>query len=632
MGSASGVGNSEKRHKERDAEVANRRLKSLQVKKIDNFDAMEQFREQRQIFEPAPFLTISGHSEKYRVLPKQSSFDAGAWVNRPYQILVQDAISSPEVEEVVLMTSAQSSKTEILLNTAFYYSDVEPSPILIVQPTFDLCGGFSKDRLTPSITESPQYRGIFGDQSVRGESTLLRKQGNNGSVISFGSMSSLSSLASKSIRVLLVDELDRCKAHITPEGNIWDIMSERTSSFPNRKICWVSTPKKIETSHIYSKYLQSDQSILQVRCMHCNGYFDLVWETVVYDLNPDDATIIKDSVGISCRECGGIHSESQKSALVENVRFRVRNPSSKIRGFNYGVMANDSHTLFELVEQFESASHDPDKLEAFYTLKMGVPFRQEHIRREAQDYDSRLDDYTHDDLPDDILFITNGIDVQGDRFEITTWGFGFSGRIYHIDYYVTFADTAIKKEWRVLLEYLDGQSYTLECGVRITPHASGLDSGYQTKHAYDFAQYGRKHGLKIYALKGGGNVHTPMTPFNNKKVARNKQFNIGTFQLKDMVYKRVAIEEKLNDGFVHFSRNYVDDDFFKQLHSERKTHEMVKGRMREQYDIIDHNVRNEVLDTFCYGLAAFYIARPNLRHLNDQRVKLLKSNKIEVKA
>ena len=62
-----------------------------------------------------------------------------------------DAFSDPKVEQVVIMSGSQLGKTEILLNVLGYHIALDPSPIMIIQPTLSMAGSFSKNRITPVL-------------------------------------------------------------------------------------------------------------------------------------------------------------------------------------------------------------------------------------------------------------------------------------------------------------------------------------------------------------------------------------------------------------------------------------------------------------------------------------------------
>ena len=65
---------------------------------------------------PPPKLTVSEWADQCRKLSSESSAEPGTWntARAEYQRGIMDAISEPGNERVVLMTSAQVGKTEII--------------------------------------------------------------------------------------------------------------------------------------------------------------------------------------------------------------------------------------------------------------------------------------------------------------------------------------------------------------------------------------------------------------------------------------------------------------------------------------------------------------------------------------
>lgn len=110
---------------------------------------LELFRDIAKIMAPPPDLTVSQWADKYRVLSPESSSESGRWNTdrAPYQREIMDAASDPEVDTVVIMSSAQVGKTEIINNIIGYHIDYDPCPMLLVMPTDTLAKTWSKKRL-----------------------------------------------------------------------------------------------------------------------------------------------------------------------------------------------------------------------------------------------------------------------------------------------------------------------------------------------------------------------------------------------------------------------------------------------------------------------------------------------------
>ncbi|WP_438449515.1 phage terminase large subunit family protein, partial [Gorillibacterium sp. sgz5001074] len=95
------------------------------------------FRMIAKVLAPPPKLTVSTWADLYRKLSPEASAEPGQWRTdrAPYQREIMDAINDPTVPEVVVMSSAQVGKTELLLNGIGFHIDYDPAPIMLLQPT-----------------------------------------------------------------------------------------------------------------------------------------------------------------------------------------------------------------------------------------------------------------------------------------------------------------------------------------------------------------------------------------------------------------------------------------------------------------------------------------------------------------
>jgi len=128
-----------------------------------------------------------------------------------------DAISDPQLRDVVVMAGAQVGKTEMLLNCIGYHIHHNPAPILCVQPTLDMAQSFSKDRLAPMLRDTPALRGKVKDPRSRDANNTTTHKVFTGGHISLVGSNSASGLASRPIRIVLCDEVDRYPASAEPK-------------------------------------------------------------------------------------------------------------------------------------------------------------------------------------------------------------------------------------------------------------------------------------------------------------------------------------------------------------------------------------------------------------------------------
>jgi phage terminase large subunit GpA-like protein len=66
-----------------------------------------------------------------------------------------DTVADPTVETIVIMSSAQVGKTEIINNIVGYFIDQDPAPMMVLQPTVDMAKTWSHDCLAPMVRDTP---------------------------------------------------------------------------------------------------------------------------------------------------------------------------------------------------------------------------------------------------------------------------------------------------------------------------------------------------------------------------------------------------------------------------------------------------------------------------------------------
>ena len=273
----------------------------MKERKIDS-KTLNLFRNIAKVLSPPPELTVSQWADKYRKLSPESSAEPGQWNTdrAPYQREIMDAVVDAAVETVVIMSSAQVGKTELILNTIGYYIDYDPSPILCLQPTLEMAQAFSKDRLAKMIRDTPVLRGKVKDARARdSENTILHKSFPGGHITMVGA-NSAAGLASRPIRIVLMDEIDRFPPSAGSEGNPIKLAEKRTTTFWNRKKIKVSTPTIKGRSQIETEYLSSSKEEWCVPCPCCGKYQPYEWGRIRIS-----------DVTMECKYCGEHFKETE---------------------------------------------------------------------------------------------------------------------------------------------------------------------------------------------------------------------------------------------------------------------------------------------------------------------------------
>jgi hypothetical protein len=232
-----------------------------------------------KVLTPPPELTISDWADANRRLSSEASAEPGRWrtSRAEYQRGIMDAISDARVETVVVMSSSQTGKTEAQLCAVGYHIDRDPAPIMVVMPTERDAETWSKDRFSPMARDTPCLVGKIADPKSRdGTNKILHKRFPGGHLTIVGA-NAPSGLASRPIRLLFCDEVDRYPFSAGAEGDPVNLAKKRTVTFWNRKIVLVSTPTIRGASRIETAYAESDQRQFRVPCPECGTEQVLRW-------------------------------------------------------------------------------------------------------------------------------------------------------------------------------------------------------------------------------------------------------------------------------------------------------------------------------------------------------------------
>lgn len=566
------------------------------------------FRECAQVVSPPPDLTVSQWADLYRRLSPESSAEPGQWRTdrAPYQREIMDAINDPAVETVVVMTSSQVGKTEILLNIIGYYIDYDPAPIMVIQPTLEMAKAFSKDRLSPMIRDTPALRGKVKDARARdSDNTVLHKKFPGGHITIVGA-NSPASLASRPIRILLADEVDRYPVSAGTEGDPLILAEKRTTTFWNRKKVYVSTPTIKGISRIEAAFLSSSQEEWCLPCPSCGKYQPLTWAQMRFE-----------DVTHECIYCGARHGEFEWKA--GQGKWVAKEKNFRIRGFHLNELASPWKRWEKIIEEFQEANKEKERgnielLKAWINTTLGETWEEQGDGIETNDLFKRRENYGCE-VPEGVLVLTAGVDVQDDRLEVEVVGWGKDKESWGIEYRAIYGDPGQQAVWQQLDDYLN-RTWKYEDGMAISIACACIDSGgHFTQQVYDFCKP-REH-RRIFAIKGQGGPGFPLvgraTRTNRKRVAL---FPVGVDTGKELILSRLKIEEE-GPGYCHFPREPergYDQAYFDGLTSEKRVLRYHKGRPRFEW-IKRPGTRNEPLDCRNYATAALEILNPNLETL-----------------
>lgn len=510
-----------------------------------------------------------------------------------------DAVSDPRVSDVVVMSSAQVGKTTIMKAVIGYFVDQDPAPMLCLQPTVEMAQTFSKDRLAPMVRDTPALHGKIADPKSRSSgNTVLHKRFPGGHITMAGA-NSPASLASRPIRVVLLDETSRYPESAGSEGDPVSLARKRATTFWNRKIVETSTPTD-KGCRIEQSFDRSDQRYFHVPCSHCDHEQVLKWESVKWpEGEPDKAQI-------ACKQCGVLWSESDRIRAIVRGEWKASAPFRGIAGFHINEIYSPWSTPAAMANAFLEAKHGgPEQLKTWVNTALGESWEEEGESVDEHLLMARREDFG-DLIPKSVLALTMGVDVQRDRLEYEVVGWDEQQESWSIEYQILPGDPTDGDVWANLAEVISGRHKTAD-GRMLSIVATCVDSGYLPKNVYEFCG---SQGMHVLPVKGvPGKRPVVETGIQRMRRLRRRQRDgvkpeiIGVDEAKLILHRRLHIERP-GPGYCHFPSER-DDEYFAQLTAEKLVTRFSKGRPILEW--IQMRPRNEALDCRVYAHAALLL-------------------------
>ena len=571
-------------------------------------DARELLLAGMSAWNPPPKLNVADWADAQRRLDSQSSSEPGRWYTSraEYQRGIMNACSDPTIKEVVVMAGAQLGKTEALLNIIGYHIDNDPSPILVLQPTLEMAQAFSKDRIAAGLLRStPCLQDKVKDPRARDSgNTTLHKVFPGGAITIVGA-NSPAGLASRPIRIVLCDEVDRHPTSAGSEGDPIQLARKRSATFWNRKVIMVSTPTNKNSSRIEEAFEASDKRFFNVPCKHCHEPQVLKWANVRWDdKNPDSAHYV-------CEHCAVMWTESDRIWAIRNGEWVVTQPESSVAGFAINGMYSPWTSLSDAVREFLSVKKNPEQLRVFTNTYLGETWEDEGETVDDYELSERREQMPN--VPDDVILMTAGVDVQDNRLEVSIIGWGRDDETYVIAHETLYGDPSTPQLWTNLDSVLNTQFET-ESGRQIAIRASCVDSGgHFTNSVYAYCK--KNAPRRIFAIKGVGGEGKPISGRPSKNnIGKCLLFPVGVDTAKDLLFARMRIKEA-GPGYMHFA-DALNDEYFRQLTAEKIVTRFHRGFKKRVFEKI--RPRNEALDCMVYALAAYGILGVNVNALADK--------------
>lgn len=522
-----------------------------------------------------------------------------------------DAVTDPNIEVITLMTSARVGKTEILNNTIGYFIDQDPCPMLMVQPTLDAAQHWSKDQFAPMLRDTSCLLGKVAESKSRDSSSTILHKTFPGGFIDVTGANSPTGLRRTTIRILLLDEVDGYPASAGIEGDPVKLAKKRTVTFWNRKIIQTSTPTVKGISRIEASWEESDQRRYHVPCVSCGAFQLLHWAQLKFDKKD------LNSIYYECEHCKAHLNEIDKRVMIAQGKWIPKFPErTKHVGFHINELYSPWSTWRAMVEEFLESKKRPETLKVWVNTSLGETWEEEESYSiETEKLAARIEDYI--ELPEGVVILTAGVDVQDDRLECLVKGWGANDESWFVEFKAFYGSPGLTDVWNQVDSFLAG-TWKHELGVDLGVVAVCVDSGgHFTQNVYQFTK--RRINRRFFAVKGlGGHGKAFIGTGTRNNRHRALLFPLGVDTAKELIYARLEIEDP-GPGYMHFNHK-CDDEYFSQLTAERHITKYSRGFPTKVW-VKKQGQRNEALDCEVYALAAYTLLNPDMKSLTQELIK-----------
>ena len=563
---------------------------------------------------PPENLTVSQWAERFRVLDGSSNLK-GKWSNdiTPYLKEIMDALNEPNIQKIFFCKASQIGGTEALINMLCYIISQSPAPAMIVYPNDDLAKDVSNDKLKPAFRIAEDVKVLFQENSSK-ELRLKFKT----MVLYLRGAGSPSKLASKEIKYLFFDEIDKMEGASKKEASPYNLALERTKTYkPQEKVYACSTPT-LKTNYIWNLHDSADEvRHYFVKCPHCGGWIEFIFKQIIFDKDKEHVMSNYERAQTAiyvCQECGCEISDADKPRMLREGKWKAVKKRGIGQPKSVGFWISSLYSVFlkwaDIVEEFLNSKDDPEQLQNFTNSWLAEPWEDTKLKTSEDLVMERQTELPEFIVPDWAKLITAGVDVQETSLYYSIRAFGdytTSQNIAH-GQVLSFAD----------IEQIMNSEFQTEDGRNMLVNLTLIDSGYQPDATYDFCIDKSEWAMPC---KGASNPMADRYRISKVDKQDSKAYGMQLVlvdgeQFKDSIASRMKRENGIGSWMVYKG---CDEEYAKQVTAEHKVYVKYKNGNRKLKWVLKHShAANHYLDCEVYAMAAAEMIGVRSLHLQGK--------------
>ncbi len=519
-----------------------------------------------------------------------------------------DAFINPDIEEIIFVKSTQVGGTETLNNIVGYIIAQDPSPGLIVYPTLELAEFTSKNRIQPMINLCQVLRERYQEQ----DSKILELQF-DGMYIVLSGANSPASLASRPIRYLLMDEVDKYPTNSGKEADPRSLAKERTKTFAhNKKIFQTSTPTR-KYGPIWQEWENADdQRRYYVPCPHCGHYQTFRFKQIKWPETAKDPDTAQATAYYECEDCQGIITDGHKPTMLKSGKWlSEKSTGTRKTAFHINAIYSPWIRFGDVAYEFLKSKNYPELLMNFVNSWLAEPWENTEVKMNSDKVLERQSNYNEGVVPDETVLITGGVDVQKNYFVWTIRAWGTSMTSWNIAH-------GLAETWDEV-EYIMNLPYKNSKGQSFQVNLSAIDSGDRTDEVYDFIAMNQEWAVPVKGSSSPLLSRYKMSMIDRVDSSAHgmRLYVVDGAQYKDMIAGRMNRPNGTGSWMVY---NGCDREYAEQICAEEKVLEKKGGREVEVWKLRSSHAANHFLDAEVYAALAADLLHVRYLGINSEEI------------
>lgn len=568
----------------------------------------------KRTLKPQEILVVSDWAEKYRILDDSSNI-SGRWSNSitPYLVEIMNTMNDPDIRKTFFCKASQIGGTAALVNMLCYIIMQQPAPTMIVYPSDDLAKDISNDNLKPAFRLIPEIKRIFMENSSK-ELRLKFKP----MVLYLRGAGSPAKLASKPIKYLFFDEIDKMGGATKKEASPYNLALERTKTYrPQEKVFACSTPT-LKTNYIWDLHDNADEvKHYFVKCPNCGEMIELKFSQIIFDRDEERTMSNYERAQTAtyvCQECGCQITDGQKPKLLREGQWQIVKKRGVGKAKTVGFWISSLYSVFlkwsDIVEEFLNSKEDPEKLQNFVNSWLGEAWEDTKLKTTEDLVLERQTAVQEFVIPEWAKLLTGGVDVQETSLYYTIRAYGDYTTSQNITHGQVLSFSEIEKVMNSEWKTEDGRTMIVNMAL--------IDSGYQADATYDFCIDNSDWAVPV---KGASNPMRDRYKISKVDKTGSKAYGMQLVivdggQFKDSIAARMQKENGTGSWMVYKG---CDEEYAKQVTSEHKVFEKAANGKKILKWVPKHShADNHYLDCEVYSMAAAEMLGVRSLHLESQ--------------